>query len=514
MSRFWRSWWLTAAVLSAVLLPILALLPLGLVWLWQNGWLLLWLAAGLVLAGPAWLLVRQQHNTPEGSTVDAATTTRDTPGEPQWAAIDLAAWASVQDYARTADARLIGDTDLLITAARETMTRVADHYHPHNPTAAWHFTLPEALLLSERVSNRLRVALLQHVPGAHVVRADQMRALWSHKPAAQRAYRVFARIARIYRVARLANPASALLAEAREQLVAAALGQGGRRLQTQGARIWIEEVGRAAIELYSGRLGKVVGTDAEASPALPPLGTSAPPQGALQVLLVGQVNAGKSSLINALLGEVAAAEDTLPATRALVRYPYHSELIAPGTLELVDTPGLGEATLELLCNAALQADCLLLVTGAHRADRALERSFVDRVRARIAAEPRRQQPPVLVALTHIDRLTPAREWSPPYDIANATSAKAQAIRAVLDTIAADLAVAPTCIVPVRPAPARLRYQTEVLEALLLDHLEAAQHHRALREHLLPAKGRLGVLLRQARAGGTLLGSRLLRTPSP
>ena len=61
----------------------------------------------------------------------------------------------------------------------------------------------------------------------------------------------------------------------------------------------------------------------------------------LQVLVVGQVKAGKSSLINALLGEQRAPVDTLPATDDVDLYECQPEGLPP--IILRDTPGYGAA---------------------------------------------------------------------------------------------------------------------------------------------------------------------------
>ena len=77
------------------------------------------------------------------------------------------------------------------------------------------------------------------------------------------------------------------------------------------ARIVIEEVGREAINLYSGRLP----ADLDELMAEKPdeVAPQAPASSPLRILIGGKVNAGKSSLVNALCGEVVAAVDVLPA---------------------------------------------------------------------------------------------------------------------------------------------------------------------------------------------------------
>jgi predicted GTPase len=59
----------------------------------------------------------------------------------------------------------------------------------------------------------------------------------------------------------------------------------------------------------------------------------------LRILVAGQISAGKSSLINALAQEVAAAVDALPTTPAFTAHGLKRGGF-PAAL-LIDSPGLG-----------------------------------------------------------------------------------------------------------------------------------------------------------------------------
>ena len=83
-------------------------------------------------------------------------------------------------------------------------------------------------------------------------------------------------------------------------------------------REYVRKVGYYAIELYSGRLSLADDEPvAKATPVSstdmggpPTAGTSEP----LRIVVLGRANVGKSSLINALFGRLAAATDVLPDT--------------------------------------------------------------------------------------------------------------------------------------------------------------------------------------------------------
>ncbi|HET8700178.1 MAG TPA: GTPase [Nitrococcus sp.] len=502
---WWRRWWAVLIALGMGMLPFLALAPLGVLWLWERHWLLEWLTVAVVLGlggyGYARWLRRQAQRAQtawQEQKLDAALSAPDT----NWSPRDLAAWDAVQAVAAEVDKDIVADYRLMLATARRVIEQVARHYYPQDRYSAWSFTVPEALLLTERVSMRLRRVLLDHVPGSHMIRAAQLLRLWELKPAAQKGARVLRGVTLAYRLARLINPSWAFLAEARERLFSAVLGDAGDYLRRKGAQIWVEEVGRAAIELYSGRL-QVDAEQLRAAAAREPLGpgvTTADLPGPLRLVVAGQTQAGKSSLVNALLGEVAASVDVLPLTSAFSSYELSREGVPEAVI--IDTPGVdGTASMSRIVDCACDGDCLLWVVAAHRADRGLDRAALRAIQARFAADLQRIVPPLLVVASHVDRLSPAREWEPPYDIGEPVRAKAIAIRAALEAIAADLQVPLETIVPVRlDSPADV-YNIDLLWALLMQRFEHARRGRALRiSQSIQRRPWRRVLQQAARAG--------------
>lgn len=497
--RLRRIAWLLAALAAA--LPLLAMIPFGALWLWQQGWLLPWLAIAAGLAVITWgsvhLAGREPHraNEPDHGPLSGP--------DPEFSPLDLAAWSSVQDLAAEVEANVVLDRRRLLDTARLTIETVARHYHPDVRHPLWHFTLPEFLLLSERVSARLRRVLLEQVPGAHMIRAGDILRAWELKPLAARGMKVAKTMNLAWRIGRWLNPASALLGEARERLVGAAFGDAGEWVKQRGSRLWVEEVGRAAIELYSGRLGSDAEHLAEQDASAPAGVRAGSLPGRLRILVGGQTNAGKSSLIDVLLDTRAAGVDALPLTRAETAYTLHRD----GELEatLVDTPGLdGESTITRLVELAWESDLLVWVVAGHRADRGLDRKALDAIRARFAAEPRRSMPPLRVVVTHLDRLSPAREWQPPYDLNHPDSDKAKHMHAALEAVARDLGVALETVLPVRLQPPAARYNIELLWPAITEDLDAAHRARVLRLTLAGDGERWRMLLAQARAAGRAL----------
>ena len=104
------------------------------------------------------------------------------------------------------------------------------------------------------------------------------------------------------------NPATAVTQELRERLSNQMYRWGREELAKRLARGYVKEVGRAAIDLYGGRLRVSAEeleahiTEASARDRHAAAQVQAEP---LRLLVCGQVKAGKSSLINALRARCA-----------------------------------------------------------------------------------------------------------------------------------------------------------------------------------------------------------------
>jgi len=89
-------------------------------------------------------------------------------------------------------------------------------------------------------------------------------------------------------------------------------------------------------------------------------------------------------------------------------------------LVLLDTVGYGHTGPKMdqvaaSAEAARQADLVLLVLHARNPARQADVAMLDQLREWFAGRPELRSPLVLAVLTHIDLLSPAMEWSPPYD---------------------------------------------------------------------------------------------------
>jgi predicted GTPase len=209
----------------------------------------------------------------------------------------------------------------------------------------------------------------------------------------------------------------------------------------------------------------------------------------LRILVLGQVKSGKSSLVNALFGDLRAAVDVVPTTRHVE--PYVLERDGLPRAIILDTAGYdqvdrGDDPFADLRDQILDCDLVIAVSSAVSAAREADRRLLDRVRALFQAEPDRVMPPLVVALTHVDRLRPPAEWDPPYDLVNPSGLKAEQILGAVRATEQDLGlVADQVVVPVCLRQGQLYNVEEGLAPVLIERApeaERVKYLRCLRHH--------------------------------
>jgi uncharacterized protein len=468
VARVLQRRWPEALLIAAVVLPWLALLALGILWLWQGGYVWVWAIAAAALGLLAWplaRLVRRRANAEARVALgDRAEPSR------AWNARERAAWADVLAIADTTAPFSVTEVDPLVASARQIIEAVAGRLHPGTYSPWAQFTVPEILLLTERVSRDLRREALRTIPGIRIVKLGHV--LWL-KQKIGRYGPVWNVGYGLWRVVRLWNPAAAVSREISrifEDKFGTVLLD---RLRARVTQEFVLEVGRAAIDLYSGRLALSEEElrlaregDADAAPA------AGEPVAPVRLILMGQVNAGKSSLVNALAQEIRSAAGPLPTTSRAVEYRIALE--GRPALSLVDMPGLGDGPAPELLAQAERADLVVWVASATQPARGPDRQGLDDFRAWAATQLTRRAPHVVLALTHVDELRPANEWMPPYDLAAPAGPKARNILAATKSIAGALDLSADAIVPIAMPPDREPYNIDALWARIALELDEAK----------------------------------------
>lgn len=432
---FIKSWWRYLLRGALLVLPTLALLPLGLLWLIERGvvleWLVAWAVAAFLalIAGSLW-----RPSLPAFAIGQAG------PGAPP---TELAARARIKKIAEAATGEDIASAEKAQALLRHVFEQVASAYRPQASQPVLEVTVPELLRVIELTSRNLRGKLLETFPYA-----QHLTLSTSNTASDLKAW--YDRIMPVYRAGRfLVNPINALASEALGAV--ATLSQRGLvpLMKGRAAQVIVEQAGETAILLYSGRCRTAVVRTKAASEAVSPSQHTEPVR--LRVVVMGQVNAGKSSLVNALAGRQA-----LLAAHAMHTdkdYELRLELPGIGPLELIDTPGLQDGAPPPIPKA-IGADLILAVVAAHRADRAPDAALFEALRNWSAQNGSRRVPPVIIVATHMDRLDPPNEWAPPYDLKYGTSAKERSGAEALAAIREDIGWSDARCVPVmlRPGP--------------------------------------------------------------
>ncbi|NEX22222.1 GTP-binding protein HSR1 [Thiorhodococcus mannitoliphagus] len=471
--------WLGSLLLWA--LPIAALMPLGLLWLHEKGLVLVWIGSLLLLSAAGfglqyWLKDRQLRK------LDAASTRPD----PSWPPVADGAWAAVEDLADQIEPQdwPLEDGTRLGELAQVTLERVASYFHPQVEQPLLELRIPHALLVIERASRDLRETIIEQIPFSHRLTIGSLARAYRWKPFAER-------LLGMYRAGQwMVNPPNALLNEAWIQLRKRGFALAQQDVYRWLLREYVRKVGRYAIDLYSGRLlltdenpvkriTQASREDLELAVNTESAKEEALAGEPLRILVLGRSNAGKSSLINMLFGQMRAATDILPeTTRALMPYRLERDGLELGLI--FDSPGSERLARKTLHEAVTGADMILWVSAAHRPDRQSERQTLDALRAAQAERVDRRAPPLIVVVTHIDRLRPLREWLPPYDLTDSSNLKAMSIQAAVTALAADLDVPIANVIPVCLAEGRLYNVEDTLWTAILDQMDRAQRTRLLR----------------------------------
>jgi len=459
-------------------IPFSIPLAAGFYWLWQQQMLILWLAGAAVLGG-LWWLINQRLNR-----LDLELELLDISPSIEKTAQSKRAYEKIEQISaahRHSNPDLAA-SEFYMQTLLEVMRAVAEQYHPKHKDALLEIKLPHLLKVIEMLAQELRVSLSDNVPGSHIFSVSDI----------VRSHRLASRGRDLYRLFRIVSagldPISAMVRELRILATDDLLTHSTDDIKRWLIDAYIKKIGYYAIELYSGNLALDNSLFANATRSSQQelekikrreAVASAEP---LRILVLGQTNAGKSSLINALFGIEKAETDVIPTTEGITSYL----LERPGleSAIIMDCEGYrGDDDRHLFAKVSeeiIRSDIIILAVSATNAARAPDKKMLHAIQDFFAAKDSISLPPVVVALTHIDQLRPVREWNPPYDVRKPCSAKAQAIRLTMDTVTAELGLNIDQIAPVNLKPGFEYNVEEGLIPAIFQQLEQAKQVRYLR----------------------------------
>ena len=475
-------------LLLVVVLPLLSLSTLGLIYLWDHKGLLavtvVWLAITMIGYG---LIVWKAKKDRRSNVAVVATSDSDNPTKllpdpwlpeqlatpAHWTPEDINTW---QHYCEVVEELVADDPpwDELPTVSMQLLSRLANSYKtpqgtPLSERDIYRFTLPEALQVLSIACARYRQLILAHIPFVDKANVSSLLGWYERKATLQTG---LGWLNNARRLLRLTNPIAAAVGELREQFTHRLFAKFSVNLQTELKRLLLQEVVQTGMDLYSGRLKH---TNEEmlayqSQPQRQDLSQKADAQEPMRVMLLGQTNSGKSSLINALIQGIEADVDQLPSTDSMrthvltltVSGDRSERLTGSGQcIHLIDTPGVDgtEEQLESLAHSAIDADLIVCVARANQPARSPDQKLMSLIQEQFIQQPRRRQPPIVLALTHIDQLSPRSEWAPPYDLNNDIG-KARSIALALDSAAYQIGLPSQCAaIPVCLSAERRTFHT-------------------------------------------------------
>ena len=336
------------------------------------------------------------------------------------------------------------------------------------------FSIPEGLKLFEEISQRYKVVVQEHIPGIEYLKLSYIKAGYD-------AYDKYGDLGqKIVKAAIWANHAKNLYYNplkvisdlSREQATASMTKGVVSDMQQTAKEALLDEVAAVAIDLYSGRFSLEDG-DLQASKISKQdeerVATELEP---IRIVMVGQTSSGKSSIINTLKEEFVAEVDVLPSTDNVTVY---SALVNDAEVNVVDLQGLdgNEKTEKQMLKEMTQADLVLWVLKANQSARDLDKQLNEKFE-RYYADPKnisRKKPTVISVVNQVDRLNPAWEWEPPYDLVRPTAAKAKVIKQAMEynqkLLCSDL------VLPLSISIDKTHFGVEALKQTLVDKISEA-----------------------------------------
>jgi uncharacterized protein len=433
------------ALMLLWLLPSVVYLTIGIIALYQTGWLGFVALSLPVVWLVSWLVTRLWP----ASTSKAVADGQRLQSPSHWTPHDIAAISIVEafrDEAPPLPADQLLSSERYLKDVGALSKRLTQHYfRKADETVVGNLTLVELLAIIHLAAADLEDWVAANVPGSKLVKIK----MFSQAPAAARSMEWVQNA--IFLATAIANPtklvsypiwrmAGNVFTELRHELLQGIYQQFLRR------------VGFYLIEMYSGRLRggshvyeqhfrrlsqavyqtkELHPTDSAASTPID--NNTTLPLRDVSIAIMGQVKAGKSSLLNHLLRSQAAVTSVMPETREVSAHAFAIPEVNIN-IRLLDTPGYGEdgakpQQLAAIRSAAESAHVLLLVLSAVSPARQADVELLAALREHYLRHKHLQPPPILAVLTHIDQLSPQREWAPPYDWQQPRSTKEKSIAA-------------------------------------------------------------------------------------
>ena len=350
------------------LLPFLVLSGLGGYWLWQQGWLSQ--GIGVISANTLlfYSLLRWRSHQEKPLLIKSLEITQN----PNWADDAQQAWVELEQFSKNYPVKtdLLTDPNKALKLTNQVLLLVARHFNADSKYPILEFPLPYLIKLIALVCEDLQHDVLNKIPGSHAVRVgDLVRT--------KDLINNINQLKSIFTVGNwLFNWSGAALGKARSLLLYKGLDKVREEIVQRLVSAYISKLGYYAIQLYSGQLtlDDIVSIDVLTDDSKIDIVKNKAHELSiepLRILVLGQVSSGKSSLINALFGEIKTAEGVLPTTSEIT--PFILERDGLQQAIVLDSAGYGglehEHAPTALKKEWAKVDVILIVCNASQAAR-------------------------------------------------------------------------------------------------------------------------------------------------
>lgn len=440
--------------------PFVFVFIFGLWYLYEKQWLIYWLlmvVGILAFVKITFLIFGDKHyeifkDKPQVSPSDT------------WDNRDDEVFAQMQTFAKAIDKSSIAFNQTLpnrlLDMGIQITQKVASHYYPDSPNPALEVSLPHLLKISELVLKDMRKELIEKIPFSH-------RITINHFLKVPKVVDFFNDAHASYRVGgMIANPIGSILSEVKDHITSKLFSYSKEELLSWMVDFYILEVARYSIDLYGHNITlnefQPTPNDTSATPS--------PPPSPLKIAVVGESNSGKSSLINALLGKPKAFVDALSTQTPTTSYSYAIDETTQALL--IDTQGYGTTNNpKTLLEEIVESDIIVWVLLATNAARESDKALLEAITHYYHAHPKLRKPIIIGVLNHIDKISPQKEWNPPFDIQNPKTLKEQNIQQALKVAQKELEITP--LIPINLHPNRIYNIEQTLVPTLLKNLQEA-----------------------------------------
>jgi uncharacterized protein len=452
-------------LIVSVALPVLVLAAVGVYFVFQQGYLLWFLAVLAVVTLITRILVWWLHRHDAKVSVQDESIVE--PSE-DWSDREQEIWG--RGNRRIDDCLRVNDEWGGLQEHALQIVRLAAHEYG---CTEWDFSVPASLRMFEEVSRRYRRTLQTHVPFVEALKVSHLRYAIQNQENIGRVGKTYRVAKNFWRGVRWLNPAAAVASEVRDYITGELFAKVSLETQWQLKKVFLQEVLSVSMDLYSGRFNI---DDAELQPAditKEDCSRMASPLDPVRIAVVGQENSGKSSLINALRGEVTAQVDVLPVVGDTTVYTYSIDGVEH--LHLVELPAIdgGKARIDELVFELTESDIVIWMLQANQPARALDAELHYQFEKYYRGEDslQKKQPVLVGVLNHVDMLSPVSEWNPPYDLGETGVEKVCTINEALQYNRQLLPLGN--VIPLSLAPEKTHYNLAHVVARLEQDYQAA-----------------------------------------